>query len=100
MKEGGRGRGARLRRPPGAGRDRAPAVPSPRVSSAPGNLPRAHYAPGAHGVVVGRLFHPAESAVGQPHAPLKCPRGLFVFASGGTVAAWRERGGGPGDLEG
>lgn len=68
MKEGGRGESARLRRPPGAGRDRAPAVPSPRVSSAPRQSAARPLFAGAHGVA-GRPFHPPEYAVGPPHAP-------------------------------
>lgn len=88
MKERDEGESARLRWPPGAGRDRARAVPSPRVSSAPGNLLRAHYSPGPTGWPAAPFILP--SVPSGRRMLLEVPSGLFVFALGWTV--WTREG--------
>lgn len=102
MKESEQGSVRGARGPPGAGSGGAQVRPSPRVSSASGNLLRAHYSARVEGVAAASFI--LSSLPSGHRALLKVPSGLFVFALDGTVPAGLWEGGrkipGPGDWKG
>lgn len=102
MKESEQGRVREARGPPGAGSGGAQVRPSPRVSSASGNLLRAHYFARVEGVAAASFI--LSSLPSGHRALLKVPSGLFVFCFGwdrpGRVVGRRQEDPRPGDWKG